>query len=505
LYLVSRFKNAKGFWRCLLFPLLAFLVPLLVRVVPELIMGPYLTGFDTMAHYVPTVLHWQAGNVDLGSFLATAPLLYSIVVLLVSGGGSLILVLKVLSVVLHGFLGLAIFGYARRGIGWGSTKSLAVALLGTLYFVAMRTSWDFLRTEIALIFFFVTLMLFSFQSNFSSSIKRYGLLAVAMVLVVLSEQLIAAILFGVIGLTFLYNLAKKKRLETGRLVAVSLPAVVLFFAVFFLSPNVSEFRLIFGFSQSDGWLALFGFSSYGALLSSAVVFLLFCFLPFLPFVALGFRRLKNLQLYIWVILCTVLTFFPLVSPSNLRWAMLLVYPFAFFVVEGVSRIRRASLRRIAPKLYASSGAFLVLVTCVFSGGFVFFTPELPFAYFSAPISQYTHQIPTSMLQNTVSINDCPDVVDSMQWLNDHMNQSDCLLSHRAFYGWVTYYLNSSQIVLYEYDDPAEVAPNVSFRVDGSVYLVWWVNGQGWYGQSSVSSEFHEVYASGRIAVYQYIE
>lgn len=505
MYPTSWFKNVKGLWRCLLFPLIAFLVPLLIRAVPEIIMGPYLTGFDTMAHYVPTVMAWQAGDVDLGSFLATAPLLYSIVVMLVSGGGSLILVLKVLSVVLPGFLGLAIFGYARLGIGWGSTKSLAVSLLGLLYFVSMRISWDFLRTEIALVFFFMALMLFSFKGNFSSSIKRYVLLAIAMVLVVLSEQLIAAILFGVIGLTFLYKITKKKRLEAGRLVAVSLPAIVLFFTVFLLSPNVTEFRLIFGFSQSDGWLALFGFSSYGALFSSALFFLMFCFLPLLPFVVLGFRRLKNIQLYIWVLLCTVLTFFPLVSPSNLRWAMLLVYPFAFFVVEGLSRIRKVSSRRIAPKLFASSVAFLLLVTCVFSGGFMVFTPERPFAYYSEPINQYTHQIPTSMLQNTVSISDCPNVADSMQWLNNHMNQSDCLLSHRAFYGWATYYIESSQIILYEYDNPAEVAPRVSSQIDGSVYLVWWVNGQGWYGQSNVSSDFHEVYSAGRIAVYHYIE
>ncbi len=497
------FKNANGSW---LIPLLAFLIPLLIRAVPEILMGPYLTGFDTMAHYVPTLLHWQTGNVDLASFLATAPLFYSFTLLFISGGGSLIIVLKVFSVVLHGFLGLSIFGYAKKGLGWGSSKSLIVALIGTLYFVALRISWDMLRTEMALIFLFVTLMLFNFKSDISGSWKRYTLLALAMSLVVLSEQLLAAILFGVVGLTFLYDLVRKRLLEAKRLAIFSLPAIALFFALFFLSPNVPEFRLIFGFSQNDGWLALFGFSSYEALFISAAGFLVFCFLPLIPFIVLGFKRIKNLQLQTWVLLCVVLSFVPLVSPSNLRWTMLLVYPFSFFVVEGLSRLKHVSLRRVAPRFYATCGVLLVLVTCLFSGGFMFLPPQTPFVYFSAPVNQYTYQVPTSMLQNTVPIADCPDVVASMQWLNNHMNRSDCLLSHRAFFGWATYYLsNSSQIVLYEYDNPAEVAPAVSSQVNGAVYLVWWVDGQGWYGQSDVSSVFHEVYTSGNIVVYQYIE
>ena len=40
------------------------MIPLLVRFIPEVLMGPYLVGFDTVAHYVPTTLHWLDGNVD---------------------------------------------------------------------------------------------------------------------------------------------------------------------------------------------------------------------------------------------------------------------------------------------------------------------------------------------------------------------------------------------------------------------------------------------------------
>ena len=79
-----------------LLPLLAFVVPLLIRFIPEVLMGPNVVGFDTMAHYVPTVLQWQNGNMGFWALVGTAPLFYSIVIFLVSSGGGLITVLKFL-------------------------------------------------------------------------------------------------------------------------------------------------------------------------------------------------------------------------------------------------------------------------------------------------------------------------------------------------------------------------------------------------------------------------
>jgi len=183
--------------------------------------------------------------------------------------------------------------------------------------------------------------------------------------------------------------------------------------------------------------------------------------------------------------------------------MLLVYPFAFFAVEGVSALKCIRWRKIELKLGAGAAVFLIAVTCLFSGALLVLPPETPNAPLSESINLYLHQIPSSMLQNTVSINDCSDVALAVEWLGSHMNSSDRVLSHRAFYGWETAALNSSQVVLYEYDNPADVAPAVSSQVGGLVYVVWWVSGEGWYGQPSLREDFHSVYVSGRIAVYLY--
>ena len=60
------------------FLLLAFLIPLAVRTVPEILMGSYLTGFDPLGYYVPVVLRWLTEGADFWHYIAVAPLFYSI-------------------------------------------------------------------------------------------------------------------------------------------------------------------------------------------------------------------------------------------------------------------------------------------------------------------------------------------------------------------------------------------------------------------------------------------
>ena len=143
----------------IIFPVLAFVIPLAVRTIPEILMGPYILGFDTMGFYVPNTLLWLHNGINLWSFLAVAPLLYAILMSIVVSGGSLVFVLKIISPLLLGFLGLSIYAYAKKGLGWSPHKSTFVALLGTVYFVALRASWDQLREELGLVFFFVVLLL----------------------------------------------------------------------------------------------------------------------------------------------------------------------------------------------------------------------------------------------------------------------------------------------------------------------------------------------------------
>jgi hypothetical protein len=490
----------KGF----LFPFLAFAIPLLVRAIPEFLMAPYLVGFDTLAHYVPTSLSWLRGDVDFWRYIATAPLFYTIVVSLVSLGGPLITVLKVIPPVFHGFLGLSIYACAKSGLGWSPSKSMAVSLLATVYFVALRVSWDSLRNELALIFFFVALALLSAGQRNSYSWKRYVLLSMTMLAVVLAHQLVSVIMLSVVLVTIAYGISLKEYRNAGYLFLLSLPAALLFFAIFYFSPVVPEFRLIFGFSTNDGWLSLFGYSSYPAMLVSVFGFFFFCYLPLLPLVLLSFKRFGNSQLKTWVVLSLILLFVPVVSPSNLRWVLMLTYPLAFLVVDALSRIQSSSWNRLGLSIHKIAVVYLVLMLSVLSLGFMLMPPETPLPYLSSGVyNSYIYQMPSSMLQNTVSIVDCQGVADALQWLKNNMDGNARLLTHRAFYGWALLTLSESQVVLYEYENPANTAKTVFQEGYNQIYLIWWTSGEGWYGQSIVPSSFDVVYQSDKIAIYSY--
>ncbi len=79
------------------------------------------------------------------------------------------------------------------------TKSVFVSFLGALYFVALRASWDQLREELGLVFFFIVLMLISIRKIWSW--KNYVVIFAAMVMVALSHQLVSVLMFGVVVFT----------------------------------------------------------------------------------------------------------------------------------------------------------------------------------------------------------------------------------------------------------------------------------------------------------------
>ena len=190
-----------------IFPLLAFIIPLAIRAIPEILMGPFIIGFDTLGFYVPNTLLWLHNGVNIGNLLATAPLFYVIFMSIVAAGGPIVFVLKIIPPLLLGFLSLSMYGYAKKGLSWSPSKSTFVAILGTVYFVALRASWDQLREELGLVFFFVVLTLLINSKD--NSWKRYVALSLAMMAVVLSHQLVSVLMFGVIVFTIAYNLFHK--------------------------------------------------------------------------------------------------------------------------------------------------------------------------------------------------------------------------------------------------------------------------------------------------------
>ncbi len=477
----------------LVFPFLAFATPLAVRAIPELLMGPFVVGFDTLGYYVPNTLVWLTGGVSFWTFTATAPFLYVLLMGFTYIGVPIVMSLKIMSPLLLGFLGLVVYFYANKTLLWSSKKSLLVVLFATLYFVALRVSWDMLRSELGLVFLFATLIFLKKDGRlFRSGI----LLSLAMTSVVFAHQLVAVIMFAIVIATILRSYLDKKMVELRRLIVCSAPAACLFFAIIYANV-VIQFPVVSGFpsQESGGFLALFGFASYTDLVVDTLGFLVFCYLPLIPLLVLGARRFKsNLQLKAWVFWVFLSLLLVIISPNAFfsvpyRWTLLLTYPLAFYAADAFAGLKLNSYK---------VGVGLMLATL--SLGFIVLPNNSAFPYYDA----FPTYIPKSMLQNTVPLSDCQDTANALQWARNNMPSNAHLLVHDVFYGWASLTLNSNQLIYYGYGNPEAMAQKL--EENGSaypLYLIWWVNGSGWYGQSSVSSAFRQVYQSGRIAVFTF--
>ena len=324
-----------------LFLFLAFAIPLAIRTIPEILMGPYIVGFDTMGFYVPNALLWLHNGINLWNFLSTAPLFYAIFVPVVGAGASAVFTLKAISPLLLGFLGLSIYAYARKGLTWSPSKSAFVAILGTVYFVALRASWDQLREELSLVFVFVVLMLLI--DGKGNSWKRFSLVSLALLAVVLSDQIGAVIVLGIMIFTIVPKIVHRDYVQTINLVLASLPAALYFILVYVTGFAPSG---VIGYSSAASPLASWtGFASYQAMLISGAGFFLYCFLPLLPLVVISFRRFGNLQLRSWLLLTLILALLPL-SVSPFRWLLMLIYPLAFYATEAISRLNTVKWKRL---------------------------------------------------------------------------------------------------------------------------------------------------------------
>jgi len=468
----------------------AFFAPFMVRALPELLMGGYITGFDTIGYYVPVTLKWVNYGVGFWEFFGSAPLFYLILSGLTLAGVPLIISLKVLPPFLHGLLGLAILEYATKGLGWTTQKGLFASLLVTLYFVGLRISWDMLRSELGLILLFVFLI--ALQKCLSGfNWKRFGFLSLLAVLVVMAHQLVSVLMFTIVFAVALKKLMKRNYSFVGHLFMACLPAIALFTLTFY-----ADYVVLPGYADdivASGrleWLSIMGYSSIAEGIMNSVGFLLFCYIPLLPFALLGIRKLKCLELKAWIIWCLAGASLPFLfssAPLSYRWILLLAFPLAFFAVEGTEKLSSSLFKK---------GLTVFLALLSFS--FVFLPAEAAFPYFTI----YLYYVPSSMLQNSVPLSDCEDVVRALNWVKDNnVGSSKILLVHDAFNGWALLYADGVKIVSYGYASPEKVAISFSQQGYGPIYLIWWVPCEGWHGQACLSSAFKEVFRSGRIAVY----
>ena len=481
------------------FPFLAFVIPLIVRAIPEALMGQYVVGFDSIGYYVPNIVTWLGHGVSFGALLSSAPLLYLMLMGITSVGAPIVITLKILGPVLLGLLGFATYYYANKGLSWSPKKSLIVAMLSTLYFAALRISWDMFRSELALIFLFIVLTLL--QKNWNS-IRNSFLLSLTMILVVFSHQLIGIVMFAIIIATITSFSLKKKKAELQRIIICSVPAALLLVVIVYLNYYVFSSPLM-GYSVNySGGFEAFASASHFDLIINTFGFLVFCYLPLVPLLIFGFRHFKSsIHLKAWILWTFVPLLLVIISPSAFflggvlpfRWILLLTYPLSFIAVEGLFAIKW-NWYKTAYKIA------VVVIIAVLSVSFIVLPNTGAINYLGA----YPTYVPKSMLQNTVQLSDCQDTANALLWAKNNIPSNGYLLVHEAFYGWAILSFDNNRLIPYFFSNLTTVANSLQQNdTTNPKYLIWWVNGTGWYNQPTVPSTFTELYHSGNIAIYQY--
>ena len=476
------------------FALAAFLIPVFIRSIPEILVGPYPIGWDTIAFYVPNTLDWATGKTGFTEILGTAPLMYmiSVPVYWVSRVNP-VWIFKIMGPILYGSMIWALFRFLKTGLKWPSKQALGGALLTSLYFVTLRISWDLYRNMLGLTFILLSL---PSLGNLETR-KKQALFSVFVVLAVASDQLTAVLALVLVGVRALTELAEGMRANFVKIARAGLPGFGLFFSILYANFLISGQGPIQQQPPTPGLDTL----------ALSVGFLGYAFLIILPLAAIGFRRTCNTELSSWWIFClaasltALLPFFGFIVASY-RWTLLMDIPLCIYTAAGIAHLARVTtqINRFAKlslgRIFPIIGVILVTLSALY----VALPAQRAMAYYSV----FPSLVPTSMVQDSVSMSDMPSVSAMLNWVAINSGPNTALITHQAIYGWARAYLpTTSHIVNYAYSTPLDGVRMARSAGYSTIFMIWWVNGTGWHDQPYVPGSFVTVVRDGSFEVYSY--
>jgi hypothetical protein len=478
------------------FLLAAFLIPLVIRAIPEILVGPYPVGWDTIAFYVPNTLDWAAGKAGFAVIIGTAPLMYmiSVPVYLLSRVNP-VWIFKIMGPILYGSMILALFRFLRIGLNWPDRQALGGGLLTSFYFVTLRISWDMYGNMLGLTFILLSLPLIGGDLK---GPENRALLSVLIVLAVASDPLTGVIALVLVGTKALISLTEKQRDEFAGMVKAALPGVVLFVAIVYTGLIMSGFGLV---REQPPVPSL---SSVGLSLG----FLGYAYLALIPLIFIGLRRVPNAELRIWSFFCIGIVasaLLPFLGPivESYRWSLLLDIPVCVFAAAGLYRLLESLHPRIGLGRSLSGLILPTFSTLLIVSAALYIT--VPAQQALVLYTAYPEQLPTSMVQDTIPMSDLGNLKTLLDSAAARINPATALITHQAIYGWARAYLPSlnDRIINYQYNSPLIGVQLARSEGYSSILMIWWTNGTGWHNQSDVPSGFQILLANGDLALYTY--
>jgi hypothetical protein len=493
-----------------------------IRLVPELLAFPLPIGFDTI-HYAVAMKsgviwsHWS-------TFFTSSWLLYALIVPLYALiPADPFLLLKIIAPLLYGLNVAGIYWFSRKMLGWNLRMALLAGGFFALQLASLRISWDLLRNTLGL-----GILLFTLPHIKEVGTKRgFVLFALLSLLTVFAHEYAAVILLVVvIGLVVMRLSKVDVAFGSKRIILATLPALVVFLLSVFLKSSVNNVTQTNIIEAGDTVTAHPGgvfflvdylsiqssvdyYASYWSLALNVGLLFAILYLPYLFLVVKGF--FKNHILNIWAGFLLIGAFGCLIFPFSAleywhRWMFMLVYPFTFYAVSGLSRLlnHTSGAKTISFSLFSNKKATAI----------VLFTFSLGIAYLAMPVlmvhtnvsAPAVSAVPAVQLyfstSPTVPYGDVNSVVEAMGWLDRSLDAASCVILQHAFLRWGQLYLDESHAIIHFETDSGLAIRTALAHNFGRVYFVWWNEPIGWYGQS-VPHSFVRLRDFGRISVYAY--
>ncbi|MEJ2347978.1 MAG: hypothetical protein P8Y17_02130 [Patescibacteria group bacterium] len=434
---IIRSKELKYVLGVLLFGIIFMLLPNLTTIYP--------IGHDSSAYLgnlrVMFEINFKTDYVFAFPFL---PFVFS---LLYTIGLDMVLFLKVYSIVVYGFAGLAIYYFSRKNLEWDNKKSFVAAIIFLACPITLRMGWELHSQTLGMIFFFVALVQLSQLSQKGNlpldkrlRSKNFFLLLLLTILIGWVHLLVAIFFFFILSSIFLFKLVKSRKVNYllvffGVVLAIS---TVVFSIV--LTPNE------LGPSNPTNLNAAIGFVSSSSSVSLSWLFSLFLFsYSFLiPFALVGFfSKSKLVPLMLIFPTVFILSYF-LLSFSFIpleRALYLFQYPLSLFAVNGLYHLNSFETAKKIGKLrrifsLRNVTIFLVLVLIVFQ--------SLNMTGLFQPIRLYRtppEGYPSTLQWSGIAPREIDSVISITKWCNANLNSSSLLIVPAGAFGWVRYYLH----------------------------------------------------------------
>jgi hypothetical protein len=412
------------------FLLAAFLIPLVIRAIPEIIAGPYPVGWDIIAYYIPNSLDLASGSMNVWGVITSPPLMYAIVVpVYVLTKVSLVWIFKILGPILYGLLGWSIFTFCQRRLHWPSKKAFYAVLFISAYFVTMRISWDAYQAELGLTLFLLAQSIIEAPASVKSTLTRVSLLSLA----VLSNQLVGVLVVA----TQLATLLRPSMRKSAGFAPLQFSPIALFLLILYATVQTSV----------GPGLSVIGPGASLSILATNLAFLFYAYIFVVPLMLFGIKLREKSLFTPWMIACGIglaLSVLPghVFQDIGYRWVLLLSVPVLILAYEGYSKLRTP--RAFMTKNWGGVLRVGVLVSLSSSAVLYAVLPAQSALPFYTMFPQY---VPSSMVQSSLPSSDYSNVVNAMLWVDSHLNSDSVLITQQAFYGWARSYLSPDKQIV----------------------------------------------------------